>query len=176
MTEPFVGEIRQVAFPFAPYGWALCDGAELRIAQYSALYSVLGIAYGGNGTTSFNLPDLRGRFVSAAGQGPGLSRYSVGASGGAANVALTNDQMPAHVHVPQAVSSRGDREDPSGATWAQPHYGRGSEVAYAKGEPTTTMSPQALSPTGSGLPHNNMPPYQVLNYVIALQGIYPTRS
>ncbi|MBD8608536.1 phage tail protein [Aeromicrobium sp. CFBP 8757] len=175
MTEPFIGEICQVGFNFAPDGWALCNGALLPIRQYTALYSIIGVQFGGDGKTTFALPDLNGgRFTVGTGQGPGLDSYQQGDTGGAATVALSNSEMPAHTHTPQASSARGDRESPAGATWAQPHYGRSSEVAYTT-DGSSTMSPAAIGEQGGGQPHNNMPPYQAVTFIIALQGIYPQR-
>ncbi len=174
MTEPFIGEICQVGFAYAPRGWAFCDGSLLSIRSYPALYAILGTRFGGDGKTTFGLPDLRGRFTVGAGQGPGLSANDLGETGGSETVTLTVDQMPAHTHRPQATNARGDRESPSNAIWAQPHQGRGSEAAYAAGG-STPMHPQAFAAQGGGQPHNNMPPFQVVNFVIALEGVFPQR-
>jgi microcystin-dependent protein len=175
MSDPFVGEIRQVGFNFAPKGWAQCNGDLMRISQNTALFSLLGTTYGGDGKSTFALPDLRGRFTLAEGQGQGLSDYALGQAGGEEQVALLTSQMPAHTHGVQASSAPGDRESPADATWAQPYFGRVAQQVYAVDGPTTPMSPGASGVAGGGRPHNNMPPYLVVNFIIALQGIFPPR-
>ena len=175
MSDPFLGEIRQVGFNFTPEGWAQCNGDLMAISQYSALFSLLGTTYGGNGSSTFALPDLRGRFTLARGQGQGLSLYDLGQTGGEEQVTLLTSQMPAHTHGVQASSAPGDRESPAGATWAQPYFGRVPQRVYAGDGATTPMSPVASGAAGGGQPHNNMPPYLVVNFIIALQGVFPQR-
>lgn len=176
MTDPFLAEIRAVPFNFAPKGWALCDGQLLPISQNTALFSLLGTTYGGNGTSTFALPDLRGAFCVGWGQGPGLSDVVLGEEGGAEAVTLLTSEMPAHTHVASAVAGPGDQNSPSGSLWAEAHYGRALDKQYSSGAPTTSMSTSALSAVGGSQPHNNMPPYLTLNFIIAMQGVFPPRS
>jgi microcystin-dependent protein len=176
MGDPFIGEIRHVGFDFPPVGWAACDGRIMSISQNPALFSILGTYYGGNGQTTFALPDLRNRFAMAVGNGPGLSPHVLGEMAGSETVTLLSDQMPVHSHTPLASAKAGDVESPANASWAQPRSGRVPDKAYATGPTETTMAPQALQTAGGGQPHNNMPPYLTTNYIIALEGIYPSRS
>jgi microcystin-dependent protein len=175
MSEPFIGEIRQVGFNFQPLGWAPCDGRIMSISQNTALFSILGTYYGGNGQTTFALPDLRNRFAMAVGNGPGLSPHVLGEMAGTETVTLLSTQMPMHSHTPLASASSGDVESPADASWAQPRSGRVVEKAYTTGPTDTAMSPLNLAAAGNGQPHNNMPPYLTTNYIIALEGIYPSR-
>lgn len=170
MTDPYVGEIRAVGFRFAPAGWAMCDGQLMPISQNTDLYAVLGTMYGGDGETTFALPDLRGRFPLAAGQGQGLSAYNVGDRGGEESVTLNRAEIPAHTHIPQAATSDGAAASPEGANWAVPSYGRAVEWTYATTGTTASMQATALGSAGGNLPHNNLPPYQVVNFIIALAG------
>jgi microcystin-dependent protein len=174
MSEPFVGEIRMVAFNFAPRGWALCNGALLPIAQNTALFSLLGTTYGGDGRTTLALPDLQGRIPVHPGRGPGLTARRLGEEGGEDAVALTEPELPAHTHTIQATAAPGTVNSPTNAIWAEPRYGRATEQAYAAGA-GKTMSPAAVSTAGQSQPHNNLPPYTVVNFVIALVGLYPGR-
>jgi microcystin-dependent protein len=165
MTEPFLGEIRSVGFNWAPTGWASCDGQLVSISQNSALFSLLGTTYGGNGVTTFALPDLRGRAGVHQGQGPGLSGYNQGEQRGEEYVVLTAGELPSHSHT--VLGSGSETTDrPAGMAPAQGgSYGPASGASMA-----------STQPAGSNLPHNNLPPLLVLNYVIALQGIYPSRA
>lgn len=164
-AEPFIGSIQQVAFNFAPLGWALCNGQLLSITQNTALFSLLGTTYGGDGMTSFGLPDLRGRVPLHQGQGTGLSQYQMGGRGGTETVTLTQAQLPPHVHgLPAAGDQTTDR--PSGNV--------SPAVGGSYGSPTTTGANTGAA--GSGQPVNNLQPYLVINYIIALQGIFPSRS
>lgn len=171
MSDPFVAEVRMAGFNFAPSGWALCNGQLLPISQNTALFSLLGTIYGGNGKTNFALPDLQGRAPIQHGQGPGLSDYFIGDSGGAATVTLLESEMPAHAHGYMASDNVGERNNPAGNLYAPPDSGR----IYAAPGNLAPMSPNALGPAGSGQPHNNMPPYLTVNFIIALQGIFPPR-
>ncbi len=171
MSEPFIGEIRMAGFNFEPVGWAFCDGRLLSIAGNTALFSLLGTMYGGDGHTTFALPDLRGRAPMHAGDGPGLTPRSLGESGGAETVVLTPDQVPEHTHAMQAVSSAGNSGSPAGAVPAN----SGTIPLYAGGSPDTPLSAAAVAPAGDEQPHNNLMPYLTANFIIALQGIFPSR-
>lgn len=171
--DGFLGEIDLVAFNFAPQGWAMCQGQILSISQNTALFSLLGTTYGGNGTTNFALPDLRGRRIISSGQGAGLSNYSLGETGGEETVTLTVAQMPSHTHQVNANTAVGTALTPAGNAWASQ-----TSTSLYSNSPTATASlaPQAIGFSGGSQPHDNMPPYLVLNYIIALQGIYPSRN
>lgn len=168
--DPFIGEIRCFGFNFAPVGWALCQGQLLSISSNTALFSLLGTMYGGNGQTTFALPDLRGRSPIGFGQGPGLSSYEQGQPGGQEQVTLSRGQLPAHGHVVGAASAA-TAKSPDGAvpafTAAGSSYGTTADLS---------MSAGMISGGGSNQPHDNLPPYLVLNWCIALQGIYPSRN
>lgn len=172
--DQFLGEIRQFAGSFAPKGWAFCNGQLLSIQQNTALYAVIGTTYGGDGKTTFALPDLRGKVTIHQGQGPGLTPRAIGSTGGSASVTLTESEMSNHSHVP---NSQGESTQilPDGSIWANVKAGRGSKYIYTA-SPNTAMSPQALQTSGGSQPHNNMQPYLGLNFIIALEGIFPSRS
>jgi microcystin-dependent protein len=177
VSDQFLGEIRGVGFNFAPQGWAICNGQLLPIAQNTALFSLLGTTYGGNGQTTFALPDLQARIpVHAGSNTPGLAPVSLGESDGTTTVTLTQQEMPTHNHPPQSVAAPGTTNSPAGAVWAQAHLGRATDVIYAAAGATTSMAPAAIGAVGANQPHNNMPPFLVINYIIALQGIFPARS
>lgn len=171
--EPFLGEIDLVAFNFAPKGWAQCNGQLLPINQNQALFSLLGTYYGGNGIQTFALPDLRGRRAVGMGQGPGLSNYNLGQSGGEEAVTLNLSQLPQHNHAARASSAPGASPSPLGNVW-----GSQSQVYLYSNAPLSMvpMSSMAIGATGGGQAHDNRPPYLTLNYVIALQGIFPSRN
>jgi microcystin-dependent protein len=173
MSEPFLGQIMLVPYNFAPRGWAFCNGQILPIAQNTALFSLLGTTYGGNGQTTFALPDLRGRVPNSSGQGPGLSTYSLGQIGGAETETLTVNQMPAHNHLVNVNAGDG-----VGARVANSFLSNsGAELLYDSTQTTAaTMAPQMISNTGGSQPFDILPPYLTLNYCIALQGIYPSRD
>ena len=173
MSNPFVAEIRIFPFNFAPKGWAFCDGQLMPISQNTALFSLLGTTYGGDGKSNFALPNLQGSAPLQAGQGPGLSLYDLGETGGSDNVTLINSELPAHSHQANGVSGNGPTS-PANNTWGTA-AGRTPPPTYFSGTPNVTMG-NALSPAGGSLPHNNMQPYLTLNFCIALQGIYPPRS
>ncbi|GAA0909730.1 tail fiber protein [Virgisporangium ochraceum] len=176
MSEPFLGEIRLNAFDYAPNHWALCNGQLLPIAQNTALFSLLGTYYGGNGISTFGLPDLRGAGPIGFQQGPGLTGYEIGARGGAATVTLTSAHLPAHTHVAMGADVRGTTNTPADATWARAMLGRVRDTTYAAAPDATLMAPDALIPAGHGQPHPNLPPYLTVTFVIALQGLFPPRD
>ena len=174
MATPYVGEIRMFAGTFAPAGWALCAGQQLPISQYEALFSLLGTTYGGDGQTTFNLPDLRSRAPVHQGQGTGLAAYTIGEAGGAEAVTLLSGQLGSHAHVAQGNSSNGTTASPAGQVWAaQLSVKQFSDVAPSG---STTMNAGAIAATGGGQPHDNMIPFQAINFIIALEGIYPSQS
>ncbi|HEY5223915.1 MAG TPA: tail fiber protein [Microbacteriaceae bacterium] len=177
MTDQFLAEIRMFAGNFAPVGWALCDGQILPISQNTALFSLLGTTYGGNGTSNFALPNLQAAMPLGSGSGPGLTPRGQGEQGGSATVTLLATEMPPHTHLAHAVAAPGALTSPVGSAWAEPRVGRAPEAAYASTPaPSTQLHPQALSTAGASQPHNNLPPYTVVTYIIALQGIFPARS
>ncbi len=170
--EPFIGELMIFAGNFAPRGWAFCNGQLLPIAQNTALFSLLGTMYGGNGQTTFALPDLRGRAPIHAGQGPGLSDFTQGEFGGEENHTLTVAEMPAHTHTAFADATNGTVDLPVNAL---PARNPASIPAYGAGT-SATLAANHVGAAGGSQPHNNMPPYLVLNYCIALEGVFPSRS
>ena len=174
MANPFVAEIRIFAGNFAPTGWALCDGQLLPISQNTALFSLLGTTYGGDGKSNFALPNLQGSAPLQQGQGSGLSLRDLGEIGGEQTVTLLQTEMPAHTHTVQCVSAGGGTNSPQNAVWAG--GGRGAPPMYAPTGNNVPMSPTATSITGGNLPHNNMMPYLGLTFIIALQGVFPPRS
>jgi microcystin-dependent protein len=176
MTDQFVGEIRAVGFNFAPQGWARCEGQLLPISQNTALFSLLGTSYGGDGRSNFALPDLRGASPMHAGQGQGLSAVFLGEEGGTETVTLAQPQIPLHTHTVSALAGNGSQNSPANAVYAQAHVGRLAELQYAPTGSPVTMAPNMLGVMGQGLPHNNMPPYLTVNFIIALQGVFPPRG
>lgn len=175
MSDPFVGEIRMFAGNFAPRGWAFCNGQILSIAQNTALFSLLGTTYGGDGRTTFALPNLQNSSPMHQGQGPGLTTRYLGESGGNATVTLLQSEMPVHTHLPQADASASGQTSPAGSTWGA--AGRGRPAAYAaNSNPGAVLNAQALAPTGGSQPHNNRSPYLGINFIIALVGIFPSRN
>jgi len=169
MADPFVAEVRILPFNFAPQGWALCNGQLLPIAQNTALFSLLGITYGGNGVSTFGLPNVQGRLPMGWGQGPGLSPRSLGEMAGDESTTLLASQMPQHSHA-LVGSSSADARSPVGNV-----PGRSSAKGYHPG-PADASSPALLQPAGGSAPHNNLPPFLAVNFCIALQGIFPPRS
>jgi microcystin-dependent protein len=170
MATPFIAEIRIFPYNFAPRNWAFCNGQLLSIAQNTALFSLLGTNYGGNGITTFALPNFQGSGPVHAGQGPGLSNYAVGEQGGAPTVTLLTTQIPQHSHAANAVSGPGNQQTPVGNVWAG-----ATQKPYATTS-NAQMNPGALQVSGGSQPHNNLPPYLVLNFCIALFGIFPSRN
>lgn len=174
MADPFVAEIRIFPFNFAPRGWAWCDGQLLPLSQNTALFSLLGTTYGGNGKSNFALPDLQGRAPMHWGQGPGLSLHDLGETGGTETVSLLESEIPAHAHSWLASVDDGDLTTPA-PTRA---YARSiNGLAYAPStNPQVIMAQQALAPAGGDQPHNNLQPYLTFYFCIALQGVYPPRT
>jgi len=173
MADPFVAEIRIFPFNFAPKGWAWCDGQLLPLSQNTALFSLLGTTYGGDGKSNFALPDLQGRVPMHPGQGPGLSLYDLGQAGGAETVTLLQSEIAAHAHSARANTiDLGDTNVPSpNASFAQSAGGTLYQSAS-----NTQLAPEALSPAGGGAPHNNLQPYLTFYFNIALQGVFPPRT
>jgi len=171
VADPFVAEIRAFPFNFAPRGWAWCNGQLLPLSQNTALFSLLGTTYGGNGKSNFALPNLQGRVAIHPGQGPGLSLYDLGAVGGSETVALLPSEIPAHDHLVQASQASGYSPDPSDHMLA-------SEFVYvaSSATPLTTMAPAAVAPAGGDQPHSNLMPYLTMYFCIALQGVFPPRG
>jgi len=175
MQDPWLGEIALVAFDFAPQGWAFCNGQLLSINQNTALFSLLGTTFGGDGRTTFALPDLRSRVPLCFGQGNGLSKYDWGGAGGVEGVTLSSGQMPVHTHsyTPQASAAGGTALSPANGFWAESPDG---STLYKTGASNASMAPQTIGNAGGSMPHENRQPYLALNYIIALQGIFPSRS
>ncbi|GIJ74767.1 phage tail protein [Virgisporangium ochraceum] len=172
MSEPFIGEIRIVGWNFAPSQWAFCHGQLMNIQQNTALFALLGVTYGGNGTTTFGLPDLRGRAPVHQGTGAGLTPRTLGEQGGVEAVTLIGTELPTHTHQARASTVDGTLDSPSGAYWAP-----WSDTPYVGGPVARVpMNQAAVVPAGSGQPHENRSPYLALNFVIALSGIFPTTS
>ncbi len=175
MSEPFVGEIRMFAGNFAPRGWAFCDGQLLAVSQNDALFSLLGTIYGGDGRTTFGLPDMRGRVPIHAGTGPGLTNRRLGAKAGTENVTLTVNQLPSHRHGLEASTSLGDTSAATGNVVARVSAGNPYFQAGQNTPPTSDLAQSAMSATGGSRNHTNLQPFICINYIIALFGIYPSR-
>ncbi|MCR1782294.1 tail fiber protein [Nocardioides carbamazepini] len=175
MADPFVAEIRIFPFNFAPRGWAWCDGQLLPLSQNTALFSLLGTTYGGDGKSNFALPDLQGRAPMHPGQGPGLSLHDLGETGGSETVTLLESEIPSHTHALQAnLDGIGDTSVPSEEAALTASSGG---ALYRAGPPTGHhLGPEALSPAGGDQAHNNMQPYLTFYFCIALQGVFPPRG
>ena len=172
MSDPFVAEIRMFAGNFAPRGWALCNGQIMLISQNTALFSLLGTMYGGDGRSNFALPDLQGRAPLQTGQGPGLSDYAQGEVTGTETVTLLESEMPIHTHTLMGANAPAEQSSPAGNAVAR---SLGGSIYTNTGAPDTSMAPQTVAPAGGSLPHNNMQPYLTVTFIIALQGIFPPR-
>jgi microcystin-dependent protein len=170
MSDPFVGEIRMFAGNFAPRGWSFCDGQLLAISQNDALFSLFGTIYGGDGRTTFGLPDLRGRIPIHAGSGPGLSQRRLGAKAGEEAVTLTSSQLPSHTHGWRATDTAAQNQSPAGELLA-----RTTANVYSDQAPSAQMR-DAVTPTGGGSSHSNVQPFQCVHFIVALFGVYPSRS
>jgi microcystin-dependent protein len=173
MADPFVAEIRIFPFNFAPTGWAFCNGQIMPLSQNTALFSLLGTTYGGNGQSTFALPNLQGSAPMFWGQGPGLSLHDLGETGGADTVTLLQSEIPNHSHTLRAVASLADSPTPDNAAFSRVS---GATPYLPTGAATVAMSPFALAPSGGNLPHNNLQPYLTLSFCIALQGVFPPRT
>ena len=177
MAQPFIGQIEAFAFNFAPKGWALCAGQIMPINQNQALFSLLGTNFGGNGTTNFALPDLRGRIANGSGQGAGLQNYPLGQPGGQETHTLTVGETPSHSHTISAVNNgtSGGTNIPGAGVLLGSGYGAGPAAVniYSSATPTVAMAPLAAA---GGQPHENRMPFLALNYCIALQGVFPSQN
>jgi len=183
MSDPFVAEIRIFPFNFAPKGWAFCDGQLLPISQNTALFSLLGTFYGGDGKSTFALPNLQGSAATGQGQGSGLQAWFIGEQQGSETVTLLDSEMPVHSHNFSVTTTAGNGTAATGAQLAKGFKGNIQSSIKANmystagaPQPNANMSPQALSVAGSSFPHNNMMPYLTLNFCIAMQGIFPPRG
>jgi microcystin-dependent protein len=180
MSDPFVAEIRIFPFNFAPKGWAFCNGQLLPLSQNTALFSLLGTTYGGDGKSNFALPNYQGNVPMFYGQGPGLSLYDIGQESGSQTVTLLDSEMPAHPHQLNATTAAGTGNDPNGTMFADGDWSfqgsSGKVQYYTVTAPGVTMNTQAIGFTGSSFPHNNLMPYLTLNFCIALQGVFPPRG
>jgi microcystin-dependent protein len=174
MDDPFVAEIRIFPFNFAPKGWAWCDGQLLPLSQNTALFSLLGTTYGGDGKSNFALPDLQGRAPMHPGQGPGLSLHDLGETGGSETVSLLESEIPSHTHGLQAANAPGNNKSPSGNSIARATGG--NVYLPPTGNPLVNMADVAIAPAGGDQPHNNMQPYLTFYFNIALQGVFPPRT
>jgi len=180
MSAPFVAEVKMFAGNFAPTGYALCDGQLLPISQNTALFSLLGTMYGGDGKSTFALPDLQGSIPLQQGQGSGLQLWDQGEIQGSDFVTLLESEIPAHNHLIMASNNDPAEAAPTGQEVAKGAWDSGSEAGvigfYSTNAPNAQMAFQALAPSGGSLPHNNLMPYQVITYIIALQGVFPPRG
>ena len=176
--NPFIGQILMVGFNFAPVGWALCNGQLLTIAQYTALFSLLGTMYGGDGRTNFALPNLQGRVPIHQGESVGTSEYVVGMSGGVEHVTLLVNNLPAHSHTANCSTTLGPNSDPAKGVWAQANTGGSTPTAtpsYATSV-NAQMAPTAIGTTGGSQPITVVQPFLCVNFIIALEGIFPSRN
>jgi microcystin-dependent protein len=172
MANPYVAEIRVFPFNFPPKGWAFCDGQLMSISQNTALFSLLGTTYGGNGTSNFALPNMQGNCSMHPGQGPGLSLHDLGETGGAETITLLESEIPSHTHSVMADGLFATKTAAAGNSLAKTtSVGNIYDPTSAK-----QLNPNCVTPSGGSLPHNNMMPYLTLNWCIALQGVYPARS
>ena len=173
MADPFVAEIRIFPFNFAPKGWAWCDGQLLPLSQNTALFSLLGTTYGGNGKSNFALPDLQGRAPMHPGQGPGLSLHDLGETGGSETVSLLESEIPAHTHGLFGSNQLGDAASPNQGYLARTTFNLYQQTTNSS---LVSMAPESLAPAGGDQPHNNLQPYLTFYFNIALQGVFPPRG
>ncbi len=169
MSNPYVGEIRMFGGNFAPVGWAFCQGQLMPISENDTLFNLIGTTYGGDGQSTFALPDLQSRVPIHMGQGGGLSNYVIGQSGGVEQVTLTSNQIPAHNHVPQANTGNGSQSSPAGNVWAS-----STNLPYSANAPAAALDAHAVASAGGSQPHDNMIPFLAVNFIISLFGIYPS--
>ncbi len=174
MSDPYVGEIRMFAGNFAPVGWALCNGQTMAISSNTALFSLLGTNYGGNGTTTFNLPNLQATFPIHFGSGPAFTGGYVGLTGGSPTATLNASNLPSHNHGLSCVASGGNQPSPAGALPAIESTGTSSN--YSSATATGQMNSGAIGFTGSGVPISTVPPFLCITFIIALEGIFPARN
>ena len=174
MTTPYLGEIRMFGGNFAPVGWALCHGQLLDVSQHESLFSVIGTIYGGDGRTTFGLPDLRGRVPLHYGSGVGLTPRAIGARGGSETEILTVNQLPSHSHAPQAMPGTGNSSSPAGAIWAAGNSSFYTTDTSTSGTMATGILEEAYA--GAAQPHNNVMPSTVINFIIALVGLIPSQT
>jgi microcystin-dependent protein len=178
MGSFFVGQILLVAFPFAPTGWALCNGQTLLITEYTSLFALIGTFYGGDGKKTFNLPNLQSRVPIHQGTGEGLFTYTLGEAGGADGVTLVTANLPAHTHPVNCNNAAGGSKDPTNGVWAQVNNGSATPAiseAYAATS-NAQMAPSAIGTTGENIPFSIIQPFLCMNYIIALTGTFPSRS
>lgn len=173
MSEPFLAEIKIFAGNFAPRGYAFCDGQLLPIAQNTALFSLMGTTYGGDGRTNFGIPNLKDRAPIHAGRGPGLTQRRLGYVGGADSVTLNLSQIPSHSHQPRASSEENNQTSPATHAWGT---GNGNSLYRQLAAQNMNLNPGAIAPVGGNQRHNNMQPYLTLSFIIAIVGLYPSRS
>ncbi len=173
MSEPFIAEIRIFAGNFAPRGWAFCNGQLLPVSQNTALFSLIGTTYGGDGRSTTALPNLEGRAPMHPGRGPGLTARRLGQRGGVEMVTLSEAQMPNHTHTIHGQEAPANSNDPANTVWSRPF---GGPVAYASPGTLVPMAEQATFNTGGSQAHNNLQPFLTMNFIIALVGLYPSRS
>lgn len=172
--DPFVAEIRIFGFTFAPRGWAFCNGQLLPLSQNTALFSLLGTTYGGDGRSNFALPNLQGSAPMHPGQGPGLSLHDLGETGGSPSLTLLESQIPAHSHTPRVQTTVASKSTPANNSLSR--VSGATPYLPPAGAALVAMAPEAVAPAGGNQPHNNMMPYLALNFCIALQGIFPPRT
>jgi microcystin-dependent protein len=171
MAQPFIGQVKMFGGNFAPIGYAFCNGQLLAIAQNDALFALIGTTYGGDGQTTFALPDLRGRIPLHQGQGAGLSNRVIGEMGGSETVTLTTSQLPSHTHAAIGQSASGNQSSPAGGVWAA-----SSLNEYSNAAANTSMNANAVGANSGGQPHDNVMPFLCVNFIIALVGIFPSRN
>jgi len=172
MSNPFLAEIRAFPFNFPPKGWAFCDGQLLPISQNTALFSLLGTTYGGDGKSNFALPNMQGNITMHPGQGPGLSLHDLGETGGSDTVTVLESEIPSHSHSLKGDNLNGpDSAGPGGAAVSSP-----ASIYSNATTPIANFSDNAIAPAGGDQPHNNLMPYLTLNFCIAMQGVYPPRT
>ncbi|HKF49543.1 MAG TPA: tail fiber protein [Terracidiphilus sp.] len=178
MSNPFVAEIRVYPFNFPPKGWAFCDGQVLPLSQNTALFSLLGTTYGGDGKSNFALPNMQGNASMHPGQGPGLSLHDLGETGGSDTVSLLESEIPSHTHQAKASVAFEDKNTAQGSSLAKTKAGTGEagNIYNTATSGLVNLNDNCIAPAGGDQPHNNMMPYLVLNWCIALQGVYPPRT
>ena len=169
MSDQYIGEVRMFGGNYAPVGWVFCNGQLLNISQYEALYALIGTTYGGDGQTTFAVPDLRGRLPIHMGNG-----YLLGQTGGTEQVTLVSSQLPAHTHVPNASSATAASASPENAFWAT--SSASNVTPYSTKAPNATMNPALISPVGGNQPHDNMMPFVTVSFIIATEGVYPSQN